>query len=210
MAELILLSERMADRSRPARSNRSAFFFELGCPLSYLAAERVERLLGDLDWIATARLAPARCRDEHELRELFERAARQADALRLPLVAPDNFPAEYVRAWRAATYASEQGVGGRFALAASRLAYCGGFDLDEPDVLAEAGAAAGLEADQVVAAARDSRRDAQLFATAKGLVARGVDSSPAIRVGSRWFGGVDPVADAASYVLVRELYGTAG
>jgi len=210
MAELILLSERMADRSRPSRSTRPAFFFELGCPLSYLAAEQAERQLGDLDWIPTARVAPDRCRDEHELCELLERAGQQAAALRLPLVKPDNFPAEYLRAWRAAAFAAEHGAGRQFALAASRLAYCGGYDLDEASVLADAALASGLSPGEVLAAAGEAIRDAQLFATAKGLLARGVGSTPAVRVGGRWFEGPGAVADAASYTLVRELYGTAG
>ena len=39
---------------------------------------------------------------------------------------------------RAAHYASQQGRGAAFVLAAGRLAFCGGFDLDDPELLAEA------------------------------------------------------------------------
>ena len=58
------------------------------CPFSYLAAERVERALGDVDWVpcslpaARRQLAP----------DLIARAERQAFALQLPLVWPDRFP----------------------------------------------------------------------------------------------------------------------
>src|SRR5512142_2425360 len=54
MGQLIVLAERLADRSRPAPGQTAAFFFDLGCPFSYLAAERVERVLGDVEWIPTA------------------------------------------------------------------------------------------------------------------------------------------------------------
>ena len=51
MGQLIVLAERLADRSRPGPGHPSAFFFDLNCPFSYLAAERVERILGDVEWI---------------------------------------------------------------------------------------------------------------------------------------------------------------
>ena len=54
MGQLIVLAERLADRSRPAPGHSAAFFFDLSCPFSYLAAERVERLLGDVEWIPAA------------------------------------------------------------------------------------------------------------------------------------------------------------
>ena len=41
-------------------------------------------------------------------------------------------------------YAAQQGRGAAFVLAATRLAFCGGFDLDDLEILAEAAAAAGL------------------------------------------------------------------
>ena len=65
-------------------------------------------------------------------------------ALRLPLVWPDRLPRRARGRSRAAAYAAEIGAGARFALAASRLAFCGGFDLDDPETLAEAAAAAGI------------------------------------------------------------------
>ena len=50
MGDVIMLWERLADRPSIGAS-RSAFFFDLGCPFSYLTAERVERALGDVDWV---------------------------------------------------------------------------------------------------------------------------------------------------------------
>src|SRR5258708_18324384 len=152
MGELIVLSERMADRSRPATDGRAAFFFELGCPLSYLAAEQVERSLGDVEWIPTARLDGEPGRGVREVVDVLDVAERYATELRLPLVVPERFGADLIGAWRAAAFASEQGAGALFAVAASRLAFCGGYDLDETRVLAEAAAAAGLVPSEVLAA----------------------------------------------------------
>ena len=64
--------------------------------------------------------------------------------MRLPLVWPEHFPRETPAALRAASHAAEIGAGCRFALAARRLAFCGGFDLEGPEILAEAAAAASL------------------------------------------------------------------
>ena len=53
MGDLIVIDDWLADRTRPTRGLRPAFFFDLTCPFSYLAAERVERALGDVEWIPT-------------------------------------------------------------------------------------------------------------------------------------------------------------
>jgi 2-hydroxychromene-2-carboxylate isomerase len=203
MGKLIILAEHLADRSRPARSEQPAFFFDLACPFSYLAAERVERILGEVEWIP----APARLLDRQDWAaqraDMRREAERRAAELRLPLVWPDGFPAPHLTALRAASYASEIGAGARFALAAGRLAFCGGFDLEDPEILAEAAAAGAIPLDGALAAAGDPTRDGALRATARGLVSRGVRRLPAIRVGRRWFTGEHVVGDAAALVRAR-------
>src|SRR5947209_13719758 len=79
MGDLIVLADRFADRSRPIASAPVAFFFDLACPFSYLAAERVERLLGDVEWIPSAPVAAPSSR-------MPDSAERDARALRVPLV----------------------------------------------------------------------------------------------------------------------------
>ena len=121
MGDVIMLWERLAERPSIAGA-RSAFFFYLACPFSYLTAERVERALGDVDWVPCS--LPT---DRRQLTpDVIARAERQAFALQLPLVWPDGFPRAVPVAQRAAAYAAEVGAGARFALAASRLAFCGG------------------------------------------------------------------------------------
>jgi 2-hydroxychromene-2-carboxylate isomerase len=205
MGDLILLSERRALRQTAPRSHdrplQVAFFFDLACPFSYLAAERVERLLGHTAWIPAAGVALYRGEpwgDPRARDAALARAEWRADELRLPLVWPDRFPAETPMALRAATYATEIGAGAAFALAASRLAFCGGFDLEDPEILAEAAAAAGIHPDVCLAAAADAGRDGALHATARGLLSRGVTCLPALRVGQRWFSGERGVAEAAA------------
>ena len=204
MDVVIELKDRLADRSRPTRGSRAAFFYDLACPISYLVAERVERTLGEVDWFP----APASDLDGatrwarvETTRALAEREARAA---RLPLVWPDRFPADARHALRAAAYAADNGAGSSFALAAMRLTFCGGFDLRDPEIFAVAASAASLSLEGCLAAARDPSYDAALAATARGLRTRGVRRLPAVRLGRRWFEGerlLDAVALAGEHAL---------
>ena len=99
---------------------------------------------------------------------------------------------------RVASYAAERGRGAAFALAAGRLAFCGGFDLDDPDSLAEAAAAAGLDLEESLRAAADRRRDGAMEAAARRLLAVGADRLPALRVGRSLFWGDSQVAEAVA------------
>jgi 2-hydroxychromene-2-carboxylate isomerase len=189
MGVVIELKDQLADRSRPRGGSRAAFFYDLACPFSYLVAEGVERVLGEVEWIP----APAVGLDGGVLWARYEAmralAEREARAVRLPLVWPDQFPANPRHALRAATYAAENDAGASFGLAALRLAFCGGFDLEDPEIIAVAATAAGLSIDACLNAARDPSRDRPLWATARGLHARGVRRLPSIRLGRRLLSG---------------------
>jgi 2-hydroxychromene-2-carboxylate isomerase len=213
MGQVIYLNERRGERLPATPQQPPAFFFDISCPLSYLTAERVERRLGEVEWIPVdgasmscgsggewtePALAPAARSPERALADGAEHSAHHAvrvradacaRALRLPLVWPDRFPGEARCAQRAATFACEIGAGAAFALAASRLAFCGGFDLEDPETLAEAAAAAGVPLDECLKAAGEAWRDEELEYAAAVLRAHGVTELPAIRVGDRWFGG---------------------
>src|SRR5947209_3376727 len=123
---------------------RTAFFFDLADPGTYLAAERVEALLPGAAFVP-ASLEALRAGLGRPLGDAPAARATIADraaALGMPLVWPEFYPQPRRAAMRAAAFACEQGRGGAFVLAASRLAFCGGFDLDDPEVLAEAAAPA--------------------------------------------------------------------
>src|SRR5690349_23996115 len=104
MGEVIVLTDQLADRARPSARARPAFFFDLACPYSYLAAERVERVLGEVEWIPAARLEESCVGAGVSLPQYFHEAERRAGELRLPLVWPDRFPEATPSALRAAAY----------------------------------------------------------------------------------------------------------
>jgi 2-hydroxychromene-2-carboxylate isomerase len=210
MGDVIVLAERR--RRREANGNggvtaaavdgrpRSAIFlFDLASPLTYLAAERVERLLGTVHWQPVA--AEALHRGNPWIDPAARAAAeRRAAALHLPLVWPDRFPDPGRAALRAAAYAADNGRGASFTLAACRLAYCGGFDLEDPEVLAEAAAAAGLGLDECLRAAGDVARDGPLEAAGRRLLAAGADGLPAVRVGHTLICGEERLGEASAWL----------
>jgi 2-hydroxychromene-2-carboxylate isomerase len=197
MGDLIVLGDRLEEHSALRLDReRPAFYFDLGCPLSYLAAERVERLLSDVEWVPviSGAAAPAPRR---------EQAEERARALRLPIVWPEDYPRPATGAARVATYACEGGAGARFALAAFRVAFCGGYDIEDPGMLAELAASVGIPRVGCLEAAADPGRDRALEATARGLARRGVDNLPAFRVGGRWFQGEGSLTGAAALERAR-------
>jgi 2-hydroxychromene-2-carboxylate isomerase len=187
MGELVRLDDRRRRRhARTLETARARLFIDLADPFSYLAAERVERALPTVGWQLASQTALERTDpafDEAAVEALREAAERRAAELRLPLQWPDAFPAPVPAAMRAAAYAIEAGRGGAFIVAAGRLAFCGGFDLDDPEVLMEAAAAAGISLEACLDAARDPARDAPIEAAGRRLLAIGADRLPALRVG---------------------------
>jgi 2-hydroxychromene-2-carboxylate isomerase len=203
MGEVIRLEDRRA-RRRPDVEGRKAvraeFFFDLASPFTYLAAERVDRAFDAVTW-TPASAGKLRCRDlpagEAEAGEVAGRAEARAAALRLPLEWPERWPAPVPAAMRVAHHAAQEGRGGAFVLAATRLAFAGGFDLEDIDILTEAAAAAGLPLDACLRAAREDRRDGAAEASARRLLGAGVDRLPALAIARRVVWGEERVGDAA-------------
>lgn len=204
MGELISLADHRAARSGEAagrRGDRTAVLhFDLACPFSYLALERAERLLPGVRWQPTPSAALRRSAPgpgawaAESARGAAERRARE---LGLPLVWPAGPSREVAAAMRVAVHAAALGRGGAFALAAGRLAFCGGFELDDPQVLAEAAAAAGLGLDTCLRAAHDRRLDAELDAAARALGRLEAGRLPAVVVGGRVYSGEGALPGAA-------------
>jgi 2-hydroxychromene-2-carboxylate isomerase len=206
MGELIDLAQRreaMQRRTRGREPVRAQLFFDLACPFSYLASERVERAFAQVTWTATSAetLQRRSLDDDAELVDRVRAAAEtRAVELRLPLVWPEGYPRTVPAAMRAACFAAEQGRGGAFVLAAGRLAFCGGFDLEDPEILAEAAAAAGLRLEECLQAAGDPRRDGGMEASGRRLLAAGADRLPVLRIGRSLFWGEQRVGAAAAAV----------
>jgi 2-hydroxychromene-2-carboxylate isomerase len=204
MGELIDLAQRREAIQRRVRGReplRAQLFFDLACPFTYLATERVERAFAHVTWTAaSSETLQRRCLDDDA--EAVERVRGAAEAraahLRLPLVWPEGYPKAVPAAMRAASFAAEQGRGGAFVLAAGRLAFCGGFDLNDPEILAEAAAAAGIRLEDCLRAAGDPRRDGAMEASARRLLAAGADRLPVLRIGRSLFWGEQRVGAAAA------------
>jgi 2-hydroxychromene-2-carboxylate isomerase len=204
MGDVINLAERRdARRSRAAparRPRRAEFFFDLGSPFTYLAAERVDRAFEAVLWTpasAAALQRGAQGGDAAGLERLRAAAEERAALLRLPLSWPERFPADAPAAMRVAALASAAGRGAAFVLAATRLAFCGGFDLEDPEILAEAAAAANIVLDDCLVAARDTGRDGAIEAEGRRLLGAGADRLPALRVGRALYWGEGRLSEAA-------------
>ncbi len=179
----VLAAPRLAPGAPPVLA------FDPASPETYLVAERADRLFAELVWTpvlpadAPGAIAPD--------------VADRARALGLPFVEPEPLPAAAGAAVaRVTALAVEAGRAGLFVLAMTRLAYAGGFDLADDEVLCEAAAAAGLDPDAALAAAVDRSRDAALAAAADRLRAAGVAPLPAVRVSGTWYCGEQRIGDA--------------
>jgi 2-hydroxychromene-2-carboxylate isomerase len=194
----------MADGDRPL------FFYDLGSPYAYLAAERVNALFAETrgeppEWrpILLGGLFKRFGRDSWARGEGRNRGMREverrASAYGLPSVKwPEPFPGNTLLAMRAATYAKEIGRAVSFSLAAFRQAFAAGRDLTEPDNVLLAAAAAEMHPRAVLSAIeRDSVKRALREATelAGDLGVRGV---PSVAVGEQIFWGDDRLEEAAA------------
>lgn len=208
MGEVISLEQRRGSRagtrshgSAVSRRPACALWFDLASPSTYFAAERADRLFPGLAW------RPVLTAPEHDaplteagVDALHVAAAARAQELRMPFVWPEGHPVAGRAAMRVAAFAAERALASSFVLAASRLAFCGGFDLDDPEILAEAAAAAALPLDECLRAAGDGSRDALMEGAGRKLRAHGAHVLPVLTVGSQAFCGEQRLAEAAAAV----------
>ena len=189
--------------------SRARFYFDLGSPYAYLAAERVNalfvRVCGEPPaWepVLLGGLFKRFGRDSWangpEREPGIAEVERRAAAYGLPpLRWPDPFPGNTLFAMRVATYAKQTGRTVAFSLAAFRQAFAAGRDLGEPDNVLVAAAAAELHPRAVTAAVqRDSVKRTLREATdhAGDIGVRGV---PTVVVDSEAYWGDDRLEQAA-------------
>jgi 2-hydroxychromene-2-carboxylate isomerase len=199
LGELISLAERRATRAAAKARRvrpRVTFFFDLASPWTYLAAERVDRLFAEVHWRPA--LADALQRGAPDRDSERDAVSARATQLRMPLVWPEAWPTTGLSAMRVATLAAERGRAAPFVLAASRLAFCGGYDVDDPEILAEAAAAAGLGLEECLHAAGDLSRDGPPEQVALRLLSQGADALPVLVVGRTLYCGEHRIAEAAA------------
>jgi 2-hydroxychromene-2-carboxylate isomerase len=201
MARVLSLADHRAARAaRDLPRPRVTFAFDLASAWTYLAAERVDRRFADVRWQPAIGAALPGGRDGDAQRGAVE---ERADELQMPLVWPEALPTAGRSAMRVAALAAERGRAAEFVLAASRLAFCGGYDVDDPEILAEAAAAAGLGLAECLQAAGELRRDGALEQAALRLLSQGADALPVLVVGRALFCGEHRLAEAAAAVSGR-------
>jgi 2-hydroxychromene-2-carboxylate isomerase len=161
---------------------RPRFFFDLASPLAYLAAERVNHVLGEVpEWVPVrlGEVGPFRCQAEVDAyREDVERAAARQGLQ--PLRWPDPFPADSEFAMLAATYARQIGRAVAFSLAAYRQAFAGGRDLGERDNVLLAAAACEMHPAAVLKGVQLRGTRERLEAATAEAAAAGVRDTPAV------------------------------
>lgn len=187
-------------------SPQPAFYFDLLSPEAYLAAERVNQLLGVVpEWIpvsatglpAADTLEGFRCEDDRlaYLRRIEDTAARRGMQ---PLRWPDPFPFDSGFAMRAATYAKQIGRAVAFSLAAFRQAFAGGRALDDPDNVLIAASACEMHPAAVLKGVELRSVAAELQAATDTAAERGIRDVPALWMpDGRVFHGDDDMDRAA-------------
>ncbi|HEX7290240.1 MAG TPA: DsbA family protein [Conexibacter sp.] len=179
------------------------FYFDLGSPEAYLAAERVMAELPVVpEWtpILAAGL-PGSAGDPAARRAAIEERARAQHVQ--PLRWPASWPQEDTRvAMVGATYAKQIGRAVAFALAAFRQAYAGGRALDE-DTVVIAAAACEMHPRAVLQALGRRSVAAGLDTATLTAAEAGVTQVPAIVAGDDVYEGIDAVERAAAALAAR-------
>lgn len=189
--------------AQPPGDRPVELFFDVGSPYAWLAAERVETILGPVAWrpvllggifaaVGRSSWAQTDARGAG-IAEIERRAADRG----LPTVRwPARWPNDGLRAMRVAAWADtistpEHDAVRAFALAALRTHFVHGLALDEDDAIRTALAAAQLDPDAGLAAADDPDVKAHLRRCTEHAVARGVIGVPTLAFGDRLVWGDD-------------------
>jgi 2-hydroxychromene-2-carboxylate isomerase len=191
-----------------AATEQPTFYFDLGSPYAWLAAERIHQVLpvapvwqpillggiwkqtGGRSWATTDK------RDEG-MREIEQRAERYG---LLPVRWPEGWPNNSLKAMRAAVFAQQAGRTVAFALAAFRQAFAGGKDLSEVDNVLIAAAACELHPNAVLKGIEMQSTKDRLRAATQEAFDRGVRGVPSLAIGDEIFWGDDQLERAAAAV----------
>ena len=189
-----------------AAAEQPTFYFDLGSPYAWLAAERIHHVLpvvavwqpillggiwqrsGGGSWATTGQR-------EAGMREVEDRAARYE---LLPVKWPEPWPSNSLLAMRAATYAQQGGRTVAFSLAAFRQAFAGGKDLNEIDNVLIAAAACELHPRAVLKGIELRSTKDRLRAATDEAYERGVRGVPSVVIGDEVFWGNDRLEEAAA------------
>jgi 2-hydroxychromene-2-carboxylate isomerase len=181
------------------------FYFDLNSPYSYLAAHRVDDVIGeDVEWVPIAfpfvlrahqrqpwSLRPGR---ETGMRDCERRAAELGLP---PIVWPEGWPAGTysVEGARAVLAAKAQGREREMAKAVFARVFVHGDALNDRAALEAAAAEAGVEGLAEALEGDEVRRG--LREATDAAIARGVEGVPTVEIGGELFWGDDRLEEAA-------------
>jgi 2-hydroxychromene-2-carboxylate isomerase len=187
----------------PARE--PLFFFGAMSPYSWLAAERIERLLPQARWrgVLAGGLFKANGRVSWGLTERRKEGMADCEARASahgvgPIRWPEPWPTSDLLVGRGMVYADTRGLLKPFALSAMRLAFLDGGDLGEREAVLEAGGRAGIDSSELEEALDDAAVKQALREVTDEALALGVFGVPTVAVGEELFWGDDRLEDAAA------------
>lgn len=180
------------------------FFLGVMSPYSWFAAERIDQLLPQARWrvVLAGVVFAAHGRESWGFTD--EREAKLVDCEKRALerglgaiVWPAQWPTLDLKMARAIAYATPLGLHKTLALNSMRLAFKEGADLEQLEVVLEAGRRSGIEPGELEPALGDPEIKAALRASTDEALAAGVFGVPTVAVGSELFWGDDRLEDAA-------------
>jgi 2-hydroxychromene-2-carboxylate isomerase len=190
------------------------FYFDLGSPYAYLAAERLSTVLPEpIQWqpILLGGIFKLTGRSSWALADAERRAGgmatveARAQEYGLPAVRwPDPWPTDYLHAMRACTYAFRTGVGRELTMQAFRDAFQRGVDLSILANVLNAGRQVGIDAGELEAAIAAPETKQALREATDTAHALGVIGVPTVAIGQETFWGDDRLDEAAARLRVSD------
>lgn len=189
----------------------TTFYFDVGSPYAYLAAERADQVLpGPVQWqpVLLGGLFKLTGRGSWALGDYRRRQRGMAEIERRargyglpPIVWPDPWPGDYLAAMRVVTYAFAVGRGREVVERLFVDGFARGRDLSIKAHVLDAASRVGLERGEAEAAMRDPEIKQALRDATEAAHARGLFGVPTVAVGDELFWGDDRLEDAAACVV---------
>lgn len=184
----------------------TTFYYDLGSPYAYLAADRVDlEFESPVDWVPVllggifkhtgrSSWAETPARDEG-IAEIAKRAEERGMSA---FNYPDPWPNNGLQAMRVATWAHSAGAGRKFARAAFEVQFNDGLPLSETENIELAAHRAGLDPSFAIAATEDPAVKQALIDNTNQALAAGAIGVPTIVVGDQAFFGDDQMHQAVA------------